>query len=87
VLCSSLAENQITAFIVGFVVCAALYFVFWLQFLLPPGLAPIFEALSASFHLDNLARGVLDGRDILYYLTLTAGALLLSVRSLSRSHA
>lgn len=86
-LCSTLSENQIVAFIVGFIACAALYFVYWLQFLLPGGLGSFFEAVSVSAHLDNIARGVVDGRDVLYYLAVTAGALLLSVRSLERSRA
>jgi ABC-2 type transport system permease protein len=86
-LCSTLTDNQIIAFIVGFLVCAALYFVWWLQFFLPAGLAPVVEVLATSSHLDNMARGVIDSRDVLYYLTLTGGALFLAERSLARQHA
>jgi ABC-2 type transport system permease protein len=86
-LCSTLTENQIVAFIVAFIVSAALYYVYWLQFFVPQLLAPLFEYLSVSFHLDNMARGVIDSRDVLFYLTLTAGALFLAVRSLERQHA
>lgn len=85
--CSTLTESQIVAFIVGFIVCAVLYYVYWLQFFMPRALAPIVEFLSVSFHLDNMARGVIDSRDVAYYITLTAGALVLAVRSLSRQHA
>jgi ABC-2 type transport system permease protein len=86
-LCSTLTDNQIVAFIVGFFVCAAFYFVYWLQFLLPQALAPVFEFLATSSHLENMARGVVDTRDLLYFLSLTAGALFLSVRGLARLHA
>ncbi|HET6345682.1 MAG TPA: ABC transporter permease [Myxococcota bacterium] len=86
-LCSTLTENQIVAFIIGFIVCATLYFVFWLQFFVPQLIAPVLEYASVSFHLDNLARGVIDSRDVTYYLTLTAGALFLATRSLARQHA
>ena len=86
-LCSTLTRNQIVAFIVGFLICAALYFVFWLQFFVPQSIAPIVEFASVSFHLDNLARGVIDSRDVLYYLTLAAAALVLAERSLARQHA
>ena len=86
-LCSTWTENQIVAFIIGFIVCAALYFVYWLQFFVPDLIAPAIEYISVSFHLDNLARGVIDSRDVLYYLTLTAGALYLATRSLARQHA
>jgi len=86
-LCSTLTENQIVAFIVAFLVSAALYYVYWLQFFLPQFLAPVFEYVSVSFHLGNMARGVVDSRDVLFYLTATAGGLFLAVRSLERQHA
>jgi ABC-2 type transport system permease protein len=85
-LCSTLAKNQIVAFILGFVICAALYFVYWLQFLLPQTFAPLAEFISVSFHLDNMARGIIDTRDVLYYLTLTFGSLFLAERQLSQIH-
>jgi hypothetical protein len=34
-----------------------------------------------------MARGVVDSRDVLYYLSLTGGALFLAERALSRQHA
>lgn len=83
---STLTDNQIVAFIVGFIVAAALYFIYWLQMLMP-GVAPVVEFLSVSYHLDNMARGVVDSRDVLYYLTLAGGGLFLSTLSLSRQHA
>jgi ABC-2 type transport system permease protein len=82
--CSTLTENQIVAFIIGFIVTAALYFVYWLQFFVPQGIAPAVEFLSVSFHLDALARGVLDTRNLLYYVSLMVGALFLSMRTLSK---
>jgi ABC-2 type transport system permease protein len=87
ILCSTLTDNQIIAFIVSFIVCAALYYIYWLQFFVPGFLAPVFELVSVSFHLDNLARGVIDTRDVLFYLSLTAASLLLAVRSLETQHA
>lgn len=86
-LCSTLTSNQIVAFIMGFLVCAALYFVYWLQFFMPQSIGGIVEYISLSFHLDNLARGVIDTRDVLYYLSITVGALFLSVQSMNRQHA
>jgi ABC-2 type transport system permease protein len=86
-LASTLTDNQIVAFIVGFLVCAALYFVYWLQFFMPQSIAPFVEFVSTSSHLENMARGVVDSRDVLYYLSLTGGALFLAERSLARQHA
>lgn len=87
VFCSSLTDNQIVAFITSFLVSATLYYVLWLQILVPVTWAPVVEYVSVSFHLDNMARGVIDTRDVLYYLSVTAGALFLAVQSVSRQHA
>jgi ABC-2 type transport system permease protein len=87
ILCSTLTDNQIVAFIVGFILCAGLYYVYWLQFFMPQAFASIAEYASVSFHLDNMARGVIDSRDVIYYLSLIGGALFLAVQSLSRQHA
>jgi ABC-2 type transport system permease protein len=86
-LCSTFTSNQIVAFIVAFLIGAALYFVYWLQFFVPEGLAPVLEFVSISSHLDNMARGVVDSRDVLYYLSLAGGTLFLAERSLARQHA
>lgn len=86
-LCSALANQQIVAFVVSFLVGATLYFVFWLQFFVPAAMAPFVEYISLSYHLDNLARGVVDSRDVLFYLTSTALALVLTERTVARQHA
>jgi ABC-2 type transport system permease protein len=85
--CSTLTDNQIVAFIVAFLVSAVLYYIYWLQFFVPPLLAPLVDFVSVSSHLANLSRGVIDSRDVVFYLSVTAGALLLAVRSLARRHA
>lgn len=86
-LCSTVTDNQIVAFIIGFFVCAGLYFLNYLQFFFPASLAEFLERISVSFHLDNLSRGVIDSRAVLYYLSLTVGALFLAERSLAGQHA
>jgi len=86
-VCSCLTTNQINAFIIGFVVIAGLYFLYWLQIFLPAALGEIIEYVSLTSHLENMARGVIDTRDVLYYLTVTVGGLFLAERSLSRLHA
>ncbi len=87
ILCSALTENQIVAFIVAFLISAVLYYVYWLQFFVPTFLAPVVEFVSLSFHLDNLSRGVIDSRDVVFYLSVTAAALLLATQTLGRRHA
>lgn len=88
-LCSTFTSNQIVAFIISFMICAALYFLYWLGALLPvpEGFAAVLEFASLSYHLENMARGVIDSRDVIYYLSLTGGALFLAERSLASQHA
>jgi len=76
---SSVTTNQITAFILG----AAITFVLVLVGLpvvtvgLPPGLGSAAASLSLMSHFNSIVRGVLDLRDVIYFLT--AGALFLGV--------
>jgi ABC-2 type transport system permease protein len=87
-LCSTWTDNQIVAFIIALLICGFLYFVYFLlHFFVPTSIAKVVEFISISSHLENMARGVVDSRDVLYYLTLTAGALFLAERSLARQHA
>lgn len=74
-LASSLTRNQLVAFVLAWAVLFALYMLNNLLVFLPPGLAGILEYLSFGFHLDNLSRGVLDSRNLLYFASLTFIAL------------
>jgi len=67
---SSLTENQIVAFILAVVFCFLLYFCghFSLQGILPGVFESFFFKLSLYRHYLSIQRGVLDSRDIIYYL-------------------
>jgi ABC-2 type transport system permease protein len=68
---SSLTRNQIVAFIIGVAICFALVLIDKILFFLPSGLLSAFEYLGADAHFENIAKGILDSRDILYFLSLT----------------
>lgn len=80
---SALSRNQIVGFIVGLVLCFAFTFVDKFAALLPEALGQVLQYLSVDYHFDNIARGVLDTRDLLFYVSLTALGLVLTTRSLS----
>lgn len=68
---STLSENQIVAFIIA----VFLSFVFYFGF---DGLASVFNEWSSYItffgmqdHFKSMSRGVLDTRDILYFVSLT----------------
>ena len=77
---SSLGNTQITAFIVG--VAVMFLFVFMgLDMLvtgLPPALATVAANLGVLAHFENIARGVIDLRDVVYFATLAAVFLVLA---------
>ena len=67
---SSLTRNQIIACIVGIVVCALLAIVDKMLFFFPQSLLAVIEYLSSSFHFENIARGIVDTRDLLYFASV-----------------
>lgn len=71
---SSLSPNQITAFIVGLAVMFVLILVGLDPLLvgLPPVLGTIAAQLGVISHFTNIARGVIDLRDAVYFVTLGA---------------
>jgi ABC-2 type transport system permease protein len=79
---SSLTRNQIVAFLISLAVVAALYLVGDLLPVLPVRLAPVLQFLSISYHFDNISRGVVDTRDLLYYGSLIYLMLYLAHRAL-----
>jgi ABC-2 type transport system permease protein len=74
---SSLTRNQITAFILASAVSLFLVLIGTPVVLigLTPGLAAAASRLSVIGHFQNVARGVIDLRDVLYFLS-TAGLFL-----------
>lgn len=77
---SSLGKNQITAFIVSVAVMFVLIFL-GLNALVV-GLGPVLGALAARLsvlsHFENVTRGVIDFRDVIYFVTLAAVFLALA---------
>ena len=69
-LTSAWAEDQMIAVLTAFFLCVALTYVDMLVVSSSGTLAVLLQNLSASYHFSNIARGVMDIRDILYTLSL-----------------
>ena len=67
---SSLTRNQIIAFIVGCALCFMLTILDRLLFFVPTVLIPYINYLGANTHFLNIAKGIIDSRDILYFLSV-----------------
>ncbi|VXC38817.1 Gliding motility-associated ABC transporter permease subunit GldF [Flavobacterium sp. 9AF] len=81
---SSLSDNQIIAFIISVFICFIFYFGF-------DGIAhkfaensKIIAALGMDYHFRSMSRGVIDTRDIIYFLSITILFLSLTVFQLKR---
>lgn len=83
---SSVTRNQITAFIVAVAVMFALILVGLDPLLvgLPPRLGAAAAALGVLSHFQGIARGVIDLRDAVYFLSLAAAFLVLAYFALMR---
>jgi ABC-2 type transport system permease protein len=68
---SSLTRNQIVAFITGVAICFAMVLIDKILFFLPTPLVGVVEYLGADFHFENISKGILDSRDVIYFLSVT----------------
>ncbi len=80
---SSLTESQVVAFILSWMMVFIFFLLDKVLFILPNWMVTPVEYLSIEYHFQNIARGVLDTRDIVYYLSLIILALLMAARSLA----
>ena len=69
---SSITKNQIIAFAVAMGICLALTFLDLFLVLLPDGIVKYVSFFSASIHFESIARGILDSRDLLYFISVIA---------------
>jgi len=81
-LLSALSKNQAGSFLGSAVVLMAAMLISQLTFSLnlPYWLAEIVNYFSLSFHFDSFAKGLLDSRDIIYYLASTVLFLFITTR-------
>jgi len=81
-LSSSLTENQIVAAISTFGVLLILWVINWSADYAGGLTGKILSHLSIIEHFESFSKGVLDSRDVIYYVNFTILALFLTLRSL-----
>lgn len=83
---SSLTNNQIVAFMLTLVICLFFHIIFDVLAANFSGfLSQLFETLSLQTHFDSISRGVIDTKDLVYFLSLTILGLFLAELSLTKS--
>jgi len=83
-MASSWTKNQLVAFFISLFMLAI---VGWLipaaaRFMATGWVANTLEVISFSHHLESMARGVIDSRDVLFFLSLTVLGLVVSFQSI-----
>ncbi len=81
---SNLTSNQIVALVLSFLIAILLLLVDSGAVLskAPAFLAPAVEFLGVRTHFESIERGVIDSRDLLYFLSVTGFFLYLNVRTI-----
>lgn len=77
---SSVTKNQIVAFFAGFIICIALTMVDSFLVFLPASIVSFFSFISANHHFNSITRGILDTRDLIYFVSLTALFITITVK-------
>jgi ABC-2 type transport system permease protein len=79
---SSLTENQIIAFIVSVLICLFFFLLGKLLIVFPVSVVSVFEYITTDYHLNNISRGVIDSRVLIYYFSMIFFTLFLTKVSL-----
>jgi len=75
IFASSLTRNQIVAFIISAAVCVLLSLINQLTWVLPPAVGNLLSSLGTAYHFSNIARGIIDSRDLVYFASVIFLAL------------
>jgi len=83
---SSLTKSQITAFIIGLVCCFLLFYGFDLaaSMLGTSSAAGYVELFGMNSHYKSMSEGVIDLRDVVYFLSVSLVFVLLTIESMKK---
>lgn len=66
---SSITQNQVIAFILGFLFCFTFFMLGKILDFIPGRLSTVVEYISLDYHFNNLCKGVIDSRNIVYFMS------------------
>ena len=82
IFASSITSNQIVALIISFFIIFFLFVIKFFLMFVPDFMVGIFQFLSIDYHFSNIIRGVIDTRNIIYFVSLIVLFLKLAQASL-----
>ena len=78
---SSLTKNQIVAAMATFAVFLMLWVINWISTFVGPTTQAVLAHLSITEHFDDFAKGIIDTKHVIYYLSFMALGLFLTMKS------
>lgn len=84
IFASSLSSNQIISAVVSGGILVGLWFLGTVSQSAPTAIKNVLNYISLSGHFSTFAIGVIDTRDVIYYLSVTVLFLYLSIRSIEQ---
>lgn len=82
---SSITDNQIVAFLLALAIGILFHWLFGIVAATSTGpVASIFNGLDMSYHFDSMSRGVLDLKNLVYFLSLAFSGIFLSEIALNK---
>ncbi len=88
VCASSFTNNAVVAFVISLIACVLLYYGFnaisKLPFLNNTGADYYIEMAGIDFHYSSISRGVIDTRDIIYFISIIGLLMLITEKNLRR---
>ena len=79
---SSVTENQVVAFIIGVFLVLVFYMLDKTLVFAPQSIVGIIQFLAIDYHLSNISRGVIDSRNIIYFLSMIGFFIYLTIQTL-----
>ncbi len=79
---SSITQNQIVAAVISFAALLVLWVIDGMSSIFGGRTGAVLSYLGLYTHFNDMTRGVIDTRDVVYFLSLVVGALFLTARSL-----
>lgn len=83
IMASSWTRDQVVSILVAFSICFFLYLIDRLVGGASGTVARFVEYLSTQYHFENIAKGVVDFRDVFYYVSVTVVSLVIAQVSIS----
>lgn len=90
---SALSRNQVISFILSVIICFFMVLLGWgvftdiLSQAMPVWLVDLISSFSFSTHFNSISRGIVDSRDVIFFLSVIVGGLMINATILDSKKA